>query len=129
MSADEVWRKKGAWRPAIAYAWVLVTLFLLLLSAVVDVPEFHRDAQYYIQSALLWPAGKVTFAGSWIGTRDLVVLVYHLFFSIFGESLDALAIGLAIIKVITQAALVTILFSLVPSPFAAACLTSLTAIT
>lgn len=56
----------------------LILLVILFIFKSCQVVQFHRDAQYYIQSSVLWPKGLVTFAGSLIGGRDLVV-----FFTIF----------------------------------------------
>jgi hypothetical protein len=69
----------------------------LFVLKIVQVPEFHRDAQYYVQAALLWPSGRTTFAASWIGSRDLVPLTYFGAIQTFGASLDAIAIVLAAI--------------------------------
>lgn len=58
-----------------------------------QVLDFHRDAQYYVQASLLWPQGRVGFAGSLIGGRDLVVMAYHGAMTLLGESTDALAVA------------------------------------
>src|ERR1700737_4605921 len=90
----------------------------IFLFSCAQIPAFdHADSQYYIQSALLWPRGEVTFAASWIGSRDLVVFMYHLMFATFGPSLDALSIGLALISLVTNVAIAVMVFSLVHEPF------------
>ena len=101
-----------------------IGLLALFLFSCVQIPAFHHaDSQYYVQSALLWPRGEVTFAASWIGSRDLVVFMYHLMFATFGPSVDALSIGLALISLVTNVAIAATVFSLVHEPFAAASVT------
>ncbi|MGG6897402.1 hypothetical protein [Rhizobium sp. BR 315] len=82
-------------------------LFVLSLS---QIPEIHRDAQYYLQSACLWNSGKVSFAGSWIGSRAFTVWIYHLAFSAFGYNIDAISLAISIAKLLTAAALAVVVW-------------------
>lgn len=89
---------------------------ILLLAGLraAQVPEFHLDAQYYVQSALLWPRGEVTFAASLIGGRDLVVLIWHVAFGAWGNHLEALSAALACVYGLTCLALALGIFRLEP---------------
>ncbi|VEB34445.1 hypothetical protein [Legionella cherrii] len=88
----------------------LILLAILFIFKSCQVAQFHRDAQYYIQSSVLWPKGLVTFAGSLIGGRDLVVFFYHFFMKSFGYSVDTLSLALAITYFFSGLFLVTIIF-------------------
>ena len=105
-----------------SFGAALVALLALSIGRALYVPAFHRDSQYYVQSALLWPSGKVSFAGSWIGDRSLTVWYYHLFLSRLGESLDSLAIGLAVLFLINGLGVLVLCALLVPRPLVAATL-------
>lgn len=74
---------------------VLVVLLALTGLKSQQLVDFLRDAQYYVQASLLWPRGEVGFAGSLIGSRDLVVLVYHSAMTVLGASADALGVTMA----------------------------------
>ncbi len=75
----------------------LIIIIILSCIKLSHIPEFVKDAQYYVQSALLWPSGKVSFAGNLIGERHLTVWYYHFFLKAFGYSLDSLSIALTIL--------------------------------
>ncbi len=107
----------------LAISGTVIGLSAIFVFSVVQFPTFFADSQYYVQSAMLWPRGELTFAASWIGNRDLVVLFYHLIFATFGPSLDALSIGLATILLITNVAIAVTVFSLVNASLVAASLT------
>jgi hypothetical protein len=107
-----------------------IGLVAIFLFSSVQMPTFeYADPQYYVQSALLWPRGDLTFAASWIGSRDLVVFLYHLMFMTFGPSLDSLSIGLALVSLCANLAIAATVFSLVRDPFAAALATLAAALT
>jgi hypothetical protein len=106
-------KKLPVWATAIG-------LLVFFIFSCAQVPAFYADPQYYVQSALLWPRGELTFAASWLGSRDFVVFVYHLMFLAFGASLDSLSIGLALISLCTNLALAVTIFSLVREPISAA---------
>jgi len=74
---------------------VLLVLLVLTGLKLQQLVDFLRDAQYYVQASQLWPRGEVGFAGSLIGSRDLVVLVYHGAMTLLGESTDALGVAMA----------------------------------
>ena len=95
----------------IAFCTCLAGLILLSLA---QQPEIHRDAQYYLQSAILWRDGRVTFAGSWIGSRHLAVWFYHLFFAIFGNSVDAVTLAVTTVKAFTAIAIAVFSWNTLP---------------
>jgi hypothetical protein len=80
------------WTSVLVVSLVLLVLTALKLQQLVD---FFRDAQYYVQASMLWPRGEVGFAGSLIGSRDLVVLAYHGAMTLLGASTDALGATMA----------------------------------
>jgi hypothetical protein len=100
----------------------LLLLLVLSIGRSLYVPAFHRDSQYYVQSALLWPTGQVSFSGSWIGDRSLTVFYYHLFLSRLGESLDSVAIALAVLFLVNGVCVVALCSLLVERPLVAATL-------
>ncbi len=88
--------------------WALLPIVFaaaLFVISLTQIPDIHKDAQYYLQSAILWNSGKVSFAGSWIGSRAFSVWIYHMAFSAFGYNVDALSVVLSIIKLLTATAL------------------------
>ncbi|MCD1264081.1 hypothetical protein B5M44_04075 [Shinella sumterensis] len=62
-----------------------------------EVPIIGKDAQYYLQSGSLWAEGKVSYAGSHIGTRIFPVLYYYFFEWALGPSIDSVSIALGVL--------------------------------
>lgn len=114
----------GLYCPRRAALCTTLGLAVIFLFSAAQLPSFFEDPQYYVQSAMLWPRGELTFAASWLGNRDVVVLLYYLAFKVFGTSLDALSISLATILLIANAAIGVAIFSLLNAPLAAALFTS-----
>lgn len=105
-----------------ALIFSILALTLLAAFKTLAVPEFHNDAQYYTQSALLWPSGQVSFAGTLVSDRHLTIWFYHLFLAHVGESLDSLSLALSLLYLLNGLAIVGICFSLVAQPLLAGAL-------
>lgn len=103
----------GAWKLRKAGLVIALALTYLTIS-ISKIPYIHTDAQYYLQSALLWPDGHTTFAASWIGGRDFVVWIYFLAFRVFGPGIDSIVLALAVIRLATVAALTVFCLCLIP---------------
>ncbi len=103
-----------------ANSWQRIYLiFLFVFSTILSLSQFpiiSKDSQYYLQSAILWPLGKVSFAASWIGERSFAVWIYHLFFQLFGNTLDAVVLSLVLIRLITFFGFYLFTFSILKKP-------------
>ena len=93
---------------------VIALALTYLIISISKIPYIHTDAQYYLQSALLWPDGNTTFAASWIGGRDFAVWIYFLAFRVFGPGIDSIVLALAVIRLATVAALTVFCLCLIP---------------
>jgi hypothetical protein len=109
---------------AILMACVLLSLFLFALT---EVPSFHPDGHSYIESAILWPHGVIGFLASWIGSRHLAIWIYHLAFAAFGLNLDAIAIALAVLKLLTALSLIVVTACLIKNKLLKIAISILTA--
>lgn len=65
-----------------------------------EVPIIGKDAQYYLQAGGLWAEGKVSYAGSHIGTRIFPVLYYYFFEWALGPSIDSVSVSLGVLFLI-----------------------------
>jgi hypothetical protein len=83
-------------------------------------PSWYGDAQYYVQSGRLWAEGIVTYAGSRIGDRYVVVWLYQQAVERLGASLDALSIALAMAFLVAALAVIYLLHTIGASPRRAA---------
>lgn len=76
-------------------ALIVISLLCLTLLVASEPPIMGKDAQYYWQSGSLWAHGKVSYAGSHIGSRVFAVLYYYCFQWTFGQSIDTVSLAMA----------------------------------